>query len=685
MTREVEHLQLQGGLDEASDKTNPPPGRLLSCQNFEVVFGQSGYRRIDGYERFDGKALASVADYKSIAFNVGSTTPTVGDTLQTATGTAILLRINLTSGSWAGGDATGAFIVTATTGTFTAGQAITVSGGYRAACNSSLIVSSQGDSSYTSDISLAREYYRGLIAKPTGEGAILGVKLMDGVVYCLRNVVGSATATLWKSTASGWSAVRTGLRPGGSLNASISSFSGASGRRLLFGADGKNRYWQYNPSTLAFTFGPAVYGSEGTSTTSVTPGSGAKIFTVTEASRDWVAGDELLIYSSSDASKFMIGTVTTWVAPTLTINCTSFGGGNATDWHICRNDGIDRPFIAYPHRNYLWLAYPFGQLQSSDVGDPLSVTATAQLFGVSEDIRGLASVRGEVLVVAHSSGVSLIYGSAATAEKKFHSTDANIAIGSLFEIAGNAIYASDNGIKSLSGSQSFGDFDASSLSRKAFKTFNSLISGYKCASVIRKSNQYRIYGKSSGVLVMTWPGAYIQERYLEFTKLQYLHQPVCSDSEVSGDEFVVFGTDDGWVMKERSGTTFDGSPIQAYFRTTYWHSKMPDVVKRVRKLQLEAETTAKTNISIRLDFDFSDTGVPTQAKMDRSLPPVGSVWSEGVWSQMVWSSAEVSISEIIAMGTGRYMSVAVQSLEDTPSFRVFGVGVHFSPLKVKKS
>ena len=184
---------------------------------------------------------------------------------------------------------------------------------------------------------------------------------------------------------------------------------------------------------------------------------------------------------------------------------------------------------------------------------------------------------------------------------------------------------------------------------------------------------------------MTWPGAYIQERYLEFTKLQYLHQPVCSDSEVSGDEFVVFGTDDGWVMKERSGTTFDGSPIQAYFRTTYWHSKMPDVVKRVRKLQLEAETTAKTNISIRLDFDFSDTGVPTQAKMDRSLPPVGSVWSEGVWSQMVWSSAEVSISEIIAMGTGRYMSVAVQSLEDTPSFRVFGVGVHFSPLKVKKS
>ena len=179
-------------------------------------------------------------------------------------------------GSWAGGDATGAFIVTATTGTFTAGQAITVSGGYRAACNSSLIVSSQGDSSYTSDISLAREYYRGLIAKPTGEGAILGVKLMDGVVYCLRNVVGSATATLWKSTASGWSAVRTGLRPGGSLNASISSFSGASGRRLLFGADGKNRYWQYNPSTLAFTFGPAVYGSEGTSTTSVTPGSGRR-------------------------------------------------------------------------------------------------------------------------------------------------------------------------------------------------------------------------------------------------------------------------------------------------------------------------------------------------------------------------------------------------------------------------
>ena len=268
------HLQLQGSR-RGSDKTNPPPGRLLSCQNFEVVFGQSGYRRIDGYERFDGKALASsptTSPLPSMSARRLRRSEIPSDRHRDSHPSQDQSDI----GSWAGGDATGAFIVTATTGTFTAGQAITVSGGYRAACNSSLIVSSQGDSSYTSDISLAREYYRGLIAKPTGEGAILGVKLMDGVVYCLRNVVGSATATLWKSTASGWSAVRTGLRPGGSLNASISSFSGASGRRLLFGADGKNRYWQYNPSTLAFTFGPAVYGSEGTSTTSVTPGSGRR-------------------------------------------------------------------------------------------------------------------------------------------------------------------------------------------------------------------------------------------------------------------------------------------------------------------------------------------------------------------------------------------------------------------------
>ena len=132
----------------------------------------------------------------------------------------------------------------------------------------------------------------------------------------------------------------------------------------------------------------------------------------------------------------MIGTVTTWVAPTLTINCTSFGGGNATDWHICRNDGIDIAVYRVSTSKLPVARVPVRAAQSSDVGDPLSVTATAQLFGVSEDIRGLASVRGEVLVVAHSSGVSLIYGSAATAEKKFHSTDANIAIGSLFEIAG---------------------------------------------------------------------------------------------------------------------------------------------------------------------------------------------------------------------------------------------------------
>ena len=46
-------ILLDGGLDLNTPPILSPPGRLQDCQNFEVAYS-TGYRRMDGYERFDG-------------------------------------------------------------------------------------------------------------------------------------------------------------------------------------------------------------------------------------------------------------------------------------------------------------------------------------------------------------------------------------------------------------------------------------------------------------------------------------------------------------------------------------------------------------------------------------------------------------------------------------------------------
>ena len=76
----VDGFRLNGGLDFISPKIDAPKGSLLDCLNREVV-DRIGYRRIDGYERYDGSVNSFSQDYYYIEaasiYNLAS----VGDPL----------------------------------------------------------------------------------------------------------------------------------------------------------------------------------------------------------------------------------------------------------------------------------------------------------------------------------------------------------------------------------------------------------------------------------------------------------------------------------------------------------------------------------------------------------------------------------------------------------------------------
>ena len=71
-----------------------------------------------------------------------------------------------------------------------------------------------------------------------------------------------------------------------------------------------------------------------TSITSFLIGVGSKTFT-TQASKDFAAGNILIIYSAANNSNFMTGTVTSYTTTSLVMNITSVGGtGTFADWII---------------------------------------------------------------------------------------------------------------------------------------------------------------------------------------------------------------------------------------------------------------------------------------------------------------------------------------------------------------
>lgn len=685
MAVKIDVIALGGGLDEASSKAAPIPGRLLAVENFEVAFGAAGYRRIAGYERFDGRTLASEAVHHLLPFDTGTSAIAAGDTATGPSGSGYVLRVDLSSGSWGSGDAAGTLVIGALSGSFADNDAISVSGSPKALVNGTLTEGAAGDEDYSSDSVLAREYARGLITKPTGYNEIRGLAVYQGDVYCLRDAdAAGLTATLWRSSASGWTAVRTGLRGGGTLRSDVSNFSGAAGAAKLFGADGKNRCWSYDGSTFAFA--PAIYGSEGTSATALTPGNGAKVFTVTEATRDWVAGQSLTIYSAADAGKYMVGTVTTWAEPTLTVNVTSSAGASASDWHIARSDGSNRPTSVIAHKNHLFLAYPLGQLQHSDLGDPFAFGLTSGAIGLGDEIVDLKTLRADVLAALQTNRVSLLYGSSsADWQLKQHSRTSNTRSGSAQEVGGNAIFLTDAGVLTLAGSDAFGDFDAANIAGASLRTLRTVMRDYRCTSLVKSDSQYRVYGANQQVFVLSWAGAVASAETSAITRLRYLHQPVCTASgSLAGEEVSVFGTDDGWVMRERSGTTFDGQTLHAFLRTSYWHARSPDVKKRWRKLKLDCDASQAATIRFRLDYDLGGEETVSSIEFNADAVPSGGFYDVDNWDEFHWSAYDASQIESDVEGVGRCLSLLLWAEGDFQPFSVSNLTMQYSPLELKR-
>lgn len=156
--------RLGGGLDQVTPPTYKDPGKAIEALNYEIDV-DGGYRRIEGYAAFDGTgtpsavpgsgsvlgvwiyegdvyAFRNAADGLSakmhkatlsgweevdtghkLPFTSGGTTAiVVGNVITGATSSATgtVARVVLTSGTWAGGDAAGYFIITGKTGTFQA-------------------------------------------------------------------------------------------------------------------------------------------------------------------------------------------------------------------------------------------------------------------------------------------------------------------------------------------------------------------------------------------------------------------------------------------------------------------------------------------------------------------------------------------------------------------------------------
>lgn len=676
------YYPLKGGLDLVTPPIAIDPGRLFDAQNYEPVT-VGGYRRLTGFERFDGRPKPSAASYWVIGANVTGVL-NVGDTVTGAT-SAATGRVLLILPTY--------LVLGRVTGTFVVGENLNVAATPRAVTTSAAGVNGATSPSLHADYRLlAANDRRADITQVPGSGPVRGVWLFNDVVYAFKDNLAGTAGVIWKSSGAGWVQVALGkevqfsgatgeIFVGNTVTGATSGASGVVLRAML-----RTGTWSSaGAGTLIFaTVTGAFQNGENLQVTAVTKAVAASAST--DISR--LPGGRVEIITAN----FTGATVTRRMYGADGVNF-GFEFDGTTYVPIRTGMAVDKPEHVTEHINRLW--FSFGpSVQYSGPGTPFTWTPVlgANELTTGDPVRGMLSQSGAstgaALAIACDDRLFMLYGST-TAEFKLvpSNDDLGFAAFSMAGVGNDCFGLTARGIQALKTTLNYGDFDFAAISfliqpllerkRNAGLTC--------CATTIKGKNLYRLFfSDGSGVVVGLTGGKVNGICPVAYGRAVTC---VCTGTLSSGQEVTFFGADDGLVYQDDVGTSFDGGPVQAWIQPVFNNLQSPLVRKQFRRGVFEAKSEGYSQVNISYDLGYATPNVaPAALEPDLALSGNGGYWDQFFWDEFSWDAPVVSDAAIQIDGIEKNISfIFYSNRAQDDSHTVQGISLLFTPRRLERA
>ncbi len=692
-TLRQQYVRLNGGLDITTPLAQATPGTLLGAQNIEQRV-DGGMERFPGYERYDGRPAPSEAVYYEVAFADGTSAPSPGATVTTATGSGILIDARVDSGSWAGADAAGTLALRSFTGAITPGQNLQVSAVTFAAAASSQQLGVGGMVDYEARQKAAIEAARAAITTVPGSGPIRGVAVLEGVVHAVRDNSGGTAAVIYKASPTGWQAL-TLLREVGFTGTAIPEPQ--EGNTLHQAGD--------NATIRRVVLESGIWGSGAVS--------GRFIITAPSPTE----------FSSGSANANFTGTgiTVTLTGPSTPISLSpggkwkfiehNFTGAQDTR-RLYGVDGVNKPIeigqdgvvvpintgmsLLFPakaieaHRNHLFLGYG-SNLQHSAIGEPYkwTVLGGAAAIAAGDEVTDLLSVAGSeqsaALMVMCKDSAHIVYGSSAgNWQLVMLSKDAGAKPYSAQQL-GPIITVDTEGIRALAPTDVFGNFSVGNASDQIKRLVDNFTPS---ASVIdRKRGRYRVW-KADGTGFVGTP---LPRGRWAWTPMVLSHTVnVACEGEVDARARMFFGGDSGYVYEITDCRSMDGEEFDWFARTSFLSMGMPTIRKAFRGVDIELRGQSAATIRVLADFSYGaygtdSTPIAATPVQEGSVAVSGGLWDVDVYEEAAWDSPFAAVVKQRHYGVGTNMSLLIGGRSDFElPVEVIGMTINYIPRNIER-
>ena len=671
------YFPLGGGLDLLTPAIQMQPGKVFDSQNYEPEVS-GGYRRVDGYERVDGRTSPTGGSYYLMTATITGSV-SVGNTITGGTSGATAYVLLVTGST---------LVVTAVTGTFMIAEALKVATVTQATSTSTAMQTAAVAPSDDADYALlAANYYRSLITAVPGSGPIRGVWVYKDVLYAFRDNAGATAGLMYKATGSGWTQI-------------------TFGSEILFTAS----------TAVIFAGDTITGGTSGATATVVVPVlrtgtwtvAGAGSLVITPIAGTFISGEAIKVGGVSKATSSSVSYAITrlpggsmefdngnFVAQTTTTNMYGVDGVNCAfefdgTTYVPIHSGMtaDTPAHVRFHKTSLFLSFR-GSVQFSALGNPYSWTVLtgAGEIACGDPVTGFlpqgGTAAGSSLAIFTGSKTHILYGNSSADFKLVTSVyDLGYYPFTCQQISNDAFGMTARGVQKLIATLSYGDFDYSSVSH----LIQPLVSSYRglevASTTIRYKNQYRVYWSNGYGLVIGSTG----DQTNGCMMLNYANPVTCYTTAIltNGTEVSYFGSTNGMVYQDNIGTSQDGENIEAWIRPVFNNLKSPQIIKRYRRATFEVknEGYAKVNLSYDLGYAGPDAQ-PSALRADTAMVGAGSYWDVGTWDQCVWDSPIVNTQTISIEGSAKNISFLFYSNRaQDKSHTIQGVTVNYTPRRI---
>lgn len=644
------YYPLGGGLDLVTPAISVDPGRCFDSQNYEPD-AVAGYRRINGFERFDGRTSPSSASYWVLTATITGTV-TVGATLTglTSSATGKVLAVDGTT-----------IVLGRVTGTYQSGEALQIAAVTQATATSD---STEDGATMPSDDAdyrlLAADDLRADILAVTGSGDMRGIWLYKDVWYAFRDNAGGTAGTMWKSTTGGWVQI-TFKHEIQFTNAVGEIFAGNTITGLTSGA-------------TAVVVKPLLR-------TGTWTAAGAGTLVITTITGTFQNGEALQVTAVTKATSSSLATaITRAPGGRLEFVNANFTGSTDTE-KMYGADGVNLAFefdgtdyipirtgmstdtpkhIGF-HRNYLFLSFR-GSSQNSSLGNPYAWTVVT---GAAEITTG-AEITGYRTRSGNASGAALSIFTAKQAFTLYGTSTANFSLVpsdddlgfeayTIQQVSNDTYGLSDRGVQSLITTLNYGDFQFAARSFLVQPLLQRKMGMQTASTTLRAKNQYRLYFNDGTGLVFGLTG----DKMTGIMLLNYGKPVLCmSTGKMStGEEVTCFGSDDGYIYMDNVGTSFDGEDIEAWIRPVFNNLQSPRVRKQFRRATFEVKTEGYSRVNITYDIGYASPLTSQAAvQQDQALIGSGGYWDQFIWDQFTWDSPVVESADLSIDGTDTNVS-----------------------------